>query len=157
MSHPLAFGLRKKKPTGAIAPVTTSAPAAAPVPVWQGPELTPDILSGKEPFPDSSIHTQPAVEDLEKFNAGDQALEDAEFEIDQEPSSQRIKWFGKVWQLAESIKNDHDQGHLGGITLEKAFTQACDHYEKPDGESFTPRSLRESLRQREDKMHGQPS
>jgi hypothetical protein len=163
MSHPLVLGLRKKKPNSTTVPVLTPAPTNAPVtapaPVWRGPDLTPDILSGKEPFPDSSVYAQPATEeDLEKITAEfDQAREDAEFEIDQEPSAKRIKWFGKVWQLAESIKNDHDQGHLGGISLEKAFAQACAHYEKPDGESFTPGSLRESLRQREDKMHGQPS
>jgi hypothetical protein len=132
------------------------------------PRIPKRILSGREPMverytgkwqPLENVTRLATAEDLEKITVdAENALEEARYGIaSSEPGGERIKWFGRVYELAQSIKNDHDQGHLGTISLDKAFSQACVHYIQPDGKPFTARSLRESLRQIQDKALGQPS
>jgi hypothetical protein len=66
----------------------------------------------------------------------------------------RTVWHGKVHELASSIQNDFDQGHFGQISAERAFEQAASRHVRPDGRPFSAKSLRQSLRQLNNKLQG---
>ena len=66
-------------------------------------------------------------------------------------------WRGRVWELAEKIKNDcQPEIDAGSITLNGAFKREASRYARPNGKGFTAESLRNSLNQQRNKQAGNP-
>jgi hypothetical protein len=129
------------------------------------PPIPQGILNGQIPLAERyrgkwqpvKSNTRPATAvDLAEVTAeGDEAMAEALAGIVLESKTDaRMVWFGKVYEFAQFIKNAHDQGHFGNISPEKAFRQASEHYVQSDGKPFSTRSLRESLRQVDNKANG---
>jgi hypothetical protein len=63
-------------------------------------------------------------------------------------------WPGKAYELARQVRDDLRKAGKSTNELTAAFEQACGRYVQRNGKRFTPKSLREGLRQWEDKIKG---
>ena len=67
---------------------------------------------------------------------------------------ERQPWFGKVYELGEKIRAEYREGKIPVASQDAAYAWAVHHYEQPNGQSFTARSLAQSVRQHEDLTEG---
>ena len=121
------------------------------------PAVPRRILSGREPMAERYSGNWQSVEskarpvtreELERVTAKmDAAISDSG-----DVAADRKIWPGRVYQLAQAVKNQWDEGEFGEISLEQAFKREAERYVRPDGRSFNPRSLRESLRRKADEL-----
>jgi hypothetical protein len=70
------------------------------------------------------------------------------------PRKQRELWRGSVVDFALKIEKEYNEGTIQASSLNAAFEWAAEHYTRPHALRFTAHSLRQSLRQRRNKMRG---
>jgi hypothetical protein len=160
MTQTNALGLRKKKSASTTTPVptTTPAPVTIPTAAWQGAELTPDILSGKEPFPDLS-DPDPAIAKLTPEQAKEELVEmDEAFEntlsgaVLPQVGHDRIDWLQTEQELMaylDALRGGNIQNY--NDTALARLAASCFTVR---GKTLKPESLRISLIHYREMLHG---
>jgi hypothetical protein len=82
-----------------------------------------------------------------------QLLDEAQLRV-QVRSAELEIWQGKAYELACKVRDELGADWTQPGKLTAAFERACLRYVQKNGHPFTPKSLREGLRQWEDKLRG---